>query len=116
MGREAANRVTINWWYQRHAVQLVLTRVIPRWVSPRQAEPAAKRIKRKLSKTISDATPDEWLQLVQAAQAADPQVRIETLAAYASLCDQMNTALHAYQEPTHRIPSLDCPFRPSAPQ
>jgi hypothetical protein len=59
---------------------------------PKQ-EPAAARLRRKLSKTISDATPDEWLQLVQAAQVADPEYRVETMAAYQQLCTHIATAL-----------------------
>lgn len=58
-----------------------------------KGEPAAARLRRKLSKTISDATPDEWLQLVQAAQQADPEYRVETMAAYQQLCAQIATAL-----------------------
>ena len=56
-------------------------------------ESGPARLRRKLSKTISEATPDEWLQLVQAAQEADPEYRVETMAAYQQLCSHIATAL-----------------------
>jgi len=60
-------------------------------------ESGPARLRRKLSKTISEATPDEWLQLVQAAQEADPEYRVETMAAYQQLCSHIATALQEHQ-------------------